>query len=159
MMVKVNKKARKFSSEFKEFTGSKDIMNTAVGIMIGAALKDTIDSLVNNVLTPPINYLTSGIDLSNMFFVLSTNSYDDIELAKKAGEVVIEYGKFLSSLASFLIMALVLFIVVRQSKKAFKKDVNKEEKAKTKTTKDCPYCLSEIHIKATKCPYCTSKVN
>ena len=158
-MTKINNKAKKFSKEFKEFTGSKEILNTAIGIMIGAALKDVIDSLVNNVLTPPINYLTSGIDLSSLFFVLSKNSYENIELAKKAGEVVIEYGKFINSMVSFLIMALLLFIVINQGKKAFRKNAKTEKTDKKKTHKICPYCFSEIHIEATKCPYCTSKID
>ena len=137
-MAKLNKKAKKLTSEFKEFAGSKDILNTAVGIMIGAALKDVIDSLVNYVLTPPISYLTSGINLSNLFFVLGKNSYDSIELANEAGEIVIEYGKFVNSSVSFLIMAFVLFLVVSQGRKAFNKNVKTEEKAKKKARKVCP---------------------
>ena len=154
----VRKTAKKLSKEFSSFAGQTAIVSTAVGIMIGAAFKDIIDSLVNNILTPPINYLTSGIDLSNLFFVLGKNSYDSIEVAKEAGAVVIEYGKFINSLVSFLIIALVLFIVVVKGKKAFEKNFKKEQTAKKKVTKICPYCFSEIHIDATKCPYCTSKL-
>ena len=157
-MTKTNKKVKNLTKEFKAFTTQTAILSTAVGIMIGAALKDVIDSLVQNILTPPINYLTSGIDFSDLYVVLGNESYESIELAKEAGAVVIEYGAFINSLFSFLIISLVLFIIVNKGKKILEKNFKKEEDTKKKTTKICPYCFSEVNIKATKCPYCTSKL-
>ncbi len=157
-MIKASKNVKKLTNEFKEFTTQTAILSTAVGIMIGAALKDVIDSLVQNILTPPINFLTSGIDFSNLYVVLGNNNYDNIESAKKAGAVVIEYGAFINSLFSFLIISLVLFFIIYKGQKILEKKFKKDEETKKKTTKICPNCFSEVNIKATKCPYCTSKL-
>jgi large conductance mechanosensitive channel len=147
-------KAKKFMKDFNNFATKGDILTMAIGIMIGTAFKDLIDSLVNDIISPPIGFLTSGLDFSDLFFVLGRTHYDSIEQAREAGAIVITYGTFINSLISFLITTLVLFIFVNQAKKLFVK----EEKQVKKNTKKCPYCFNEINIKATRCPSCTSKI-
>jgi len=148
------KKEKKVLKKFKDFTTKENILSAAVGIMMGTALKDLIDSLVNDIISPPIGFLTSGIDFTDLFITLGKTQYETLEAAQEAGATVITYGNFISTLVSFLITAVVLFIVVNQMKKLFVK----EEKKVKKDTKKCPYCFSEINSKASRCPECTSKL-
>ena len=148
------KKVKKIAKDFKSFATKGDILTMAIGIMIGTAFKDLIDSLVNNVISPPIGFLTSGLDFTSLFMTIGKTHYETIEQAQEAGATIITYGNFINSLISFLITAIVLFIFVNQAKKLFVK----EEKKSRKATKKCPYCFSEIDIKATRCPNCTSKL-
>lgn len=147
------KKGKKLFKDFKDFATKGDVISMAIGIMLGTAFKSLIDSLVNDIISPPIGFLTSGIDFSAMFFTLGKIQYETIEEAQNAGATIITYGNFINALISFLITAIVLFIFVNQMKKAFEK---KEEVKKT--TKKCPYCFTEINIKATRCPNCTSEL-
>jgi large conductance mechanosensitive channel len=148
------KKVKKIAKDFKSFAAKGDILTMAIGIMIGTAFKDLIDSLVNDVISPPIGFLTSGLDFRNLFITIGKTHYETIEQAQEAGATIITYGNFINSLISFLITAIVLFIFVNQAKKLFVK----EEKKSKKITKECPYCFSEIDIKATRCSECTSKL-
>lgn len=149
------KKESKFVKEFKDFATKGDVLTMAIGIMIGTAFKDLIDSLVNDIISPPIAFLTSGIDFSTLFFTIGKTHYETIEQAKEAGAIVITYGNFINTFISFLITAVVLFIFFNQMAKIFKK----REKEGQKATKKCPYCFTEINIKATRCPNCTSKLD
>jgi len=148
------KKGKKVLKEFKDFATKGDIITLAIGIMIGTAFKDLIDSLVNDIISPPIGFLTSGIDFSTMFLTLGKVQYDTIEEAQSAGAITITYGNFINTAISFLITAFVLFIFVSQMKKLFVR--NQKETKKTK--KKCPYCFTDINIQATRCPNCTSKL-
>jgi large conductance mechanosensitive channel len=159
MEKKKKNKIDKFSEEFKNFAFKEATLGAAIGIMLGAAFRDVINSLVNDVLTPPIGYITSGIDFSNLYWVLGSNNFESLKKAKEAGAVVIEYGNFISEFISFLITAFILFLITYQVtqiiSKANKKKKDEEEK-KEKTR--CPYCKTEINPKATRCPACTSQL-
>jgi len=147
----------KFKEEwqgFKDFAMKGDAITLAVGVIIGVAFKDLVDSLVNNIFTPPIGFLTAKLDFSQLFITLGKEKYETLIEAQDAGAVVLQYGLVLNAIITFLITALILYFIVRAMSKAFEK----EKKAEAKTTKQCPYCLSDINIKAKKCPFCTSSV-
>lgn len=148
------KKVKKLAEDFKDFATKGDVLTMAIGIMLGTAFKDLIDSLVNDIISPPIAFLTSGIDFSSMFFTIGRSHYETIDQAREAGAIVITYGNFINTFISFFITAVVLFIFFNQMKKIF----TKEETETKKTTKKCPYCFTDINIKATRCPNCTSKL-
>jgi large conductance mechanosensitive channel len=137
--------------EFKEFAMKGNVMDMAVGIIIGAAFGKIITSFVNDVLMPPIGLLLGKVDFSKLFISLSTQSFDTLEEAKKAGVVTINYGSFLNTVIDFLIVAFVIFMMIRQINR-----LKKEPAPAAPNTKDCPHCFSVIPIKATRCPNCTS---
>jgi large conductance mechanosensitive channel len=139
--------------EFKEFAMKGNVMDMAVGIIIGAAFGKIITSFVNDVLMPPIGLLLGRVDFSKLFISLSNQSFATLEEAKKAGVVTINYGSFLNTVIDFLIVALVIFLVIRQINR-----LKKEPEPAIPISKDCPYCFSEIPIKATRCPSCTSEL-
>ena len=141
-------------NEFKDFAMKGDAITLAVGVVIGVAFKDLVDSLVNNVFTPPIGFLTAKLDFSKLFITLGKGDFDTLEEALAADAVVIQYGLVLNAIITFTITAIILYFIVRAMSKAAKK----EEKKEAKTTKTCPYCKSDINIKAKKCPFCTSVV-
>lgn len=140
--------------DFKAFALKDTVISLAIGVIIGGALKGLIDSLVNNIFTPPIGFLTAKIDFTQLFFTLGKTQYKTLAQAQAANAVVIQYGLVLNALLAFLITALVLFFV----SKAVTKATEKKQKEEEKTTKQCPYCMSEIDKKAVKCPFCTSAV-
>jgi large conductance mechanosensitive channel len=143
----MNKKVKKLTDDFKNFALKDAAFGTAIGIMLGAALKDVITSLIDNLLMPPIAYITSGIDFSDLFLTIG-----DTDLTFK-------YGAFINSFIIFIITALVLFILTNVIVKSIKEKVVKDKKIEKKTTKECPYCKSEINKSATRCPHCTSKIS
>ena len=157
-MEKKKQKKNKFKKgweDFKSFALKDNIISMAIGVVIGAAFKDLINSLVNNVFTPPIGFLTAKLDFSKLFITLGKTQYETLEEAKAANAVVIQYGLVLNTLIAFLITAFVLYLV----SKAVSKATQKEKEAKiAKKTKKCPYCMSEINIKAKRCPFCTSEL-
>ena len=137
--------------EFKEFIMRGNVMDMAVGVIIGGAFQTIIKSLVDDVIMPVIGAITGGIDFTNMYVSLDGNAYDSYAAAKEAGAAVLGYGAFITAVINFLLMAIVIFLVV--------KGINKLHKPKAEepaSTKMCPYCKSEINIEATKCPHCTS---
>lgn len=148
---------KKTFRDFQEFAFKDAVLGAAIGIMIGGALRDLITSLVDNILMPPIAYLTSGISFDDLYIVIGKGRYEDIEAAREANALIITYGKFINSLVSFLILAIVLYFLVDVFVKGIQKRLKKEEEKK-KTTKQCPYCKTEIHIKAKRCPNCTSEL-
>ena len=154
----VKEKIAKLGEEFKGFAFKEATLGAAVGIILGSAIKAMIDSLVKDILTPPIGQLTSGLDFSNLFITLGKTQYESLELAREAGAAVITYGNFINATISFLITATVLFIIVYQGSKFTKKFQKKELKEEKATTKVCSFCKSDIHLEATKCPFCTSTV-
>ena len=150
----MGKQVKKVINDFKDFAFKDALLATAVGIMLGAALKDLINSLIDNILMPPIAYVTSGIDFSQLFITIGLEKFETIEQAQEAGALVLTYGQFINSLISFLILSLVLFFLIKFAERSFKKKEIKKEK----TTKKCPYCFSKIDKRASRCPNCTSKL-
>ncbi len=139
--------------EFKEFAMRGNVMDMAVGIIIGAAFGRIVTSLVNDILMPPIGLLLGKVDFSTLFVNISGTHYDTLAQAKAAGAATINYGLFLNTLIDFVIVAFVIFLIVRQINRW-----NKPAPAAAPATKDCPYCYSAIPVKATRCPNCTSEV-
>lgn len=137
--------------EFKKFALKGNMIDLAIGMIIGSAFTKLVTSLVESVIMPIITIFTGKMDFSNLFLALDGNEYATLAEAKEAGASVVAYGSFLTGVIDFLIMAFVVFIVVRQINR-----LKKKEEAKPVTTKKCPYCISEISIEATKCPHCTS---
>lgn len=143
--------------EFKEFAMRGNVVDMAVGIIIGAAFGAIVGSLVADVLMPPIGLLLGKVDFSNLFVVLKEGTvpgpFATIAAAKQSGAVTLNYGLFINTIISFLIVAFAVFLVIRQINKLKKK---LEAPAAAPTTKECPYCYSAVAIKATRCPFCTS---
>jgi large conductance mechanosensitive channel len=139
--------------EFKEFAMRGNVLDMAVGIVIGAAFGKIVTSFVGDVLMPPIGVILGKVDFSNLFLNLSGKSYPTIAEAKAAGAATLNYGMFVNTVIDFLIVAFVIFLLARQ--------VNRwktSAPAPAPATKDCPYCCSAIPIKATRCPDCTSEL-
>lgn len=150
--------------EFREFAIKGNAVDMAVGIIIGAAFGAIVNSLVADIITPPIAVIMGSVDFSNQFFVLKdtngTGVYHTLAEAKKAGAVTLNYGVFFNSMINFLIVAFATFFLVRSINKlrAAAESTTVEEIPATPTTKVCPYCKSEIHIDAIKCPHCVSDI-
>ena len=153
------KKGNGFFSEFKKFILRGNVIDLAVGVIIGGAFQAIVNSLVNDIIMPVIGLITKGIDFTGKFLALDGAEYASLEEAQAAGAAVLTYGNFISAVLNFLIMAFVIFCFIKVintiTEKASKKP---EEPAAEPTTKKCPYCCSEIDIKAVKCPNCTSDV-
>lgn len=143
--------------EFKEFAVKGNVVDMAVGIIIGAAFATVVKSLVDDVLMPPIGLLLGGVDFSNLFAVLKEGvdpaPYASLEAAQNAGAVTINYGVFINGVISFLIVAFAIFIIIRYINRLKRPEA---KPAPAPTIKKCQYCLSDINIKATRCPNCTS---
>lgn len=148
-----------FMSEFKAFIMRGNVIDLAVGVIIGAAFQAIIKSLVDDLVMPIISIFTKGVDFANMFVVIGEGEYDTLAAAQEAGAAVFAYGNFINAVFNFLIMAFVIFVLVRSINKLRDKAAKKEEVVEAApTTKKCPFCKSEIDIEATKCPNCTSDV-
>lgn len=141
--------------EFKEFAMRGNVLDMAVGIIIGAAFGKIIGSFVEDILMPPIGMLLGKVDFSNLFVSLTGQSYDSLAAAKAAGAATINYGVFFNHVFNFLIVAFAIFLLIKQVNR-----LKREEAASptVPTTKDCPYCLSAIAIKATRCAHCTAEL-
>lgn len=146
--------------EFKEFAMRGNVVDMAVGIVIGASFGAIVKSLVDDVIMPPIGLLLGNVDFSNLYFVLKEGAaaaapYVSLAEAKKAGAVTLNYGMFINAVVSFTIVAFAVFMLVRTINRLRKQ----EEAAPAEvTTKDCPHCYSAIPIKATRCSHCTSQL-
>ena len=139
--------------EFKEFAMKGNVLDMAIGVIIGGAFGKIVTSLVSDVLMPPIGLLMGKVDFSSLFLNLSTTPQPSLAAAKAAGTPTVNYGVFLQTVFDFIIIAFVIFLLVKQVNRLKKPDA-----PTTPTTKDCPLCLSTIPIKATKCAHCTSPV-
>jgi large conductance mechanosensitive channel len=143
--------------EFREFVTRGNAVDMAVGFIIGAAFGAIVGSLVTDVLMPPIGLALGKVDFANLFVILKSGAipgpYATVAAAKQAGAVTLNYGVFINTIISFLIIALAVFLVIRQFNKMKKKA---EAPAAAPATKECPYCYSAVAIKATRCPFCTS---
>lgn len=140
--------------EFKKFIMRGNVFDLAVGIIIGGAFGKIVTSFVNDILMPPIGALLGKVDFTNLFISLTGEKYASLAAAQEAGAATINYGMFFNTILDFVIVALVIFLLVRQVNK-----LKKEEPAAAPTTKSCPYCFTDIPIKATRCPHCTSQLN
>ena len=139
--------------EFKKFVMRGNVFDLAVGIIIGGAFGKIVTSFVNDILMPPIGALLGKVDFSNLFINLSGQSYASLAAAQEAGAATINYGMFLNTILDFVIVALVIFLLIRQVNR-----MQKEEPAAAPTTKPCPYCKTDIPLAATRCPHCTSQL-
>lgn len=140
--------------EFKEFAIKGNMIDLAVGVIIGGAFNALVTSLVDNMIMPLLSIVAGKLDFSNWFIALDGNKYETLAKAQEAGAATLNYGTFLSGLINFVIMAFVVFLIV--------KGINRLKRTKDEpevvTTKVCPYCKSEIAIDAKRCPHCTSEV-
>lgn len=147
-------KMNKFFDEFKQFALRGNVIDLAVGIIVGGAFGKITKSLVDDIIMPPLGYVLGKVDFSNLYIDLSRGNYSSLTAAQEAGAPIIRYGMFINTLIDFLILALVIFIIITWINNLKRKeDGIKEKKPVDKT---CPYCYSKISIKAKKCPYCTS---
>jgi large conductance mechanosensitive channel len=140
--------------EFKAFVMRGNVLDLAVGVIIGAAFGKIVSSLVDDILMPPIGKLLKGVDFSNLFFALDGKSYASLVDAKKAGAPTLNYGVFLNAIINFLIVAFCIFIIIR----LVDHWVNKPAPSAPPTTKDCPQCAMSIPIAAKRCGHCTSQL-
>ncbi len=139
--------------DFKEFAVKGNVLDLAVGVVIGAAFGKIVTSFVSDLLMPPIGRVLGKVDFSNLFIDLSGAHHATLAEAKAAGAATINYGLFINSIMDFLIVAFAVFLLVRQVNK-----LRAQPAAAAVTTKECPYCVSLIPLKATRCPNCTSQV-
>ena len=144
---------KKFFGEFKKFALKGNMIDLAVGVIIGGAFNGLVSSLVNDIIMPALSLFTGKMDFENWFYAMDGKTYATIEAAKEAGAATINYGNFISGIINFIIMAFVVFMMVRAINK-MKKDEPAAPAAPT--TKKCPYCKTDIPLEATKCPHCTS---
>ena len=144
--------------DFRDFVLRGNVVDMAIGIIIGASFGTIVSSLVNDVIMPPIGLLLGGVDFSNMFVLLKDGGpagpYATLGDAQAAGAVTLNYGLFINAVVSFLIVALVLFLMIR----LFERLRRSEEAPAEPTTRECPFCFSTVAIKATRCAHCTSEL-
>lgn len=139
--------------EFKEFALKGSLIDLAVGFILGGAFSKLVSSVVADIMMPPIGMLLGKLDFSNLFLSLSGEAYPSLAAAKAAGAATLNYGLFVNQVIDFTIVAFVLFIVIKQVNR-----LKRQPAPAAPTTKECPFCLSSIPIKATRCPHCTSEI-
>ncbi|MFR7871661.1 MAG: large conductance mechanosensitive channel protein MscL [Fenollaria timonensis] len=143
--------------EFKEFISKGSVMDLAIGVIIGGAFSKIVSSLVDDIIMPLVGLLLGGADISNYFVTLDGGKYATLAEAQEAGAATLNYGVFLNRIIDFLIIAFVLFLIIKAINKA-RALTKKPEAEAAPTTKVCPYCKSTIDINATRCPNCTSEL-
>ena len=153
---------RSFFAEFKKFAMRGNVIDMAVGIIIGAAFGKIVDSMVKDVIMPPIGLLLGSVDFSNLFFVLKDvpgheGAYASLAQATNAGATTLNLGNFLNAIISFTIVAFAVFILIKGINKVQTK-LDTKEAGSAPTTKKCPFCDSDVPIKAVRCPHCTSEL-
>ena len=139
--------------EFRDFVTRGNVVDLAVGVIIGAAFGKIVSSLVTDIIMPPVGLLLNGVDFSNLFISLNGQAYATLADAQKAGAPTLNYGNFINNTIDFLIVALVIFLMIR-----FINRLKRPAPAPEVTTKECPYCRTIIPLKATRCPNCTSEL-
>lgn len=139
--------------EFKKFAMRGNVIDMAIGVIIGGAFGKIVSSVVNDVIMPPVGMLLGKMDFKNLFISLNGQEYATLEAAKKAGAPVLAYGSFINTVMDFLILAFVIYLMVTQINKL------KPAKAPEPEPRLCPYCKTAIHEDATRCPHCTSKLD
>ncbi|HNR96539.1 MAG TPA: large conductance mechanosensitive channel protein MscL [Anaerolineae bacterium] len=142
-------------AEFKKFINRGNVLDLAVGVIIGGAFGKIVSSLVNDILMPPIGKLLGGFDFTSLFIDLSGQRHASLAAAKEAGAATVNYGVFINTVLEFLVIAAALFLVIRQVNRL---QAVKAEAPAEPTTKECPFCATSIPIKAKRCPNCTSQL-
>lgn len=140
--------------EFKKFAMRGNVIDLAVGFIMGGAFGGIVTSLVKDIIMPPVGLILGKVDFASLYIDLSGKGFATLADAQKAGAPTINYGLFINTLINFVIVAFVLFLLIR----AVNRMMTKPEPPKTPTTKDCPFCASTIALKATRCPNCTSQL-
>ncbi len=141
--------------EFREFAARGNVLDLAVGVIIGAAFGRIVTSLVSDVIMPPIGMVIGGLDFSNLFIALNGAKYPSLAAAQAAGAATVNYGKFANTVLEFAVVAFVIFMLVRQMNRL----KTPAPAAPKDDARDCPFCLSRIPGKATRCPHCTSELH
>jgi len=149
--------------EFKTFAMKGNVVDMAVGIIIGAAFGKIVNSAVNDIIMPPLGWLMGKVDFANLYFTLPSLdgekiAYPSLDAAKAAGAVTINYGVFINTLINFIVVAFAVFLLIKAINKLRAIKQAETDKAEEITTKECPRCFSVIDIKATKCPHCTADI-
>jgi large conductance mechanosensitive channel len=140
--------------EFREFASRGNVIDLAVGVIIGAAFSKIVTSLVSDIVMPPIGKVIGGVDFKNLFIALDGQGFASLADAQKAGAATINYGVFMNTVVEFLIVAFVIFLMVQQINRL----KTPEPKPPAEDARDCPFCISRIPTKATRCPQCTSEL-
>lgn len=140
--------------EFREFAMRGNVLDLAIGVIIGGAFGKIVTSFVNDIIMPPIGLILGRVDFANLYVNMSGGKYASLADAQAAGAVTFNYGAFLNTIIDFMIVAFVIFLLVRQVNK-----LQKPAAAAPALTKECPFCISAIAIKATRCPHCTSQLS
>lgn len=149
-------KMKKTLSEFKDFIARGNVLDMAVGVIVGGAFGKIVTSLVNDIVMPLIGLILGGIDLTKMYLALDGKTYSNPVEAAESGAPILAYGNFIQNVIDFLIIAFVIFMAIKQIGKLKSHFVHEE--AAAPTTKKCPYCFEEINIQATRCPHCTAEL-
>jgi large conductance mechanosensitive channel len=140
--------------EFKEFALRGSVLDLAIGIVLGAAFGAIVTSFVNDILMPPLGLLLGGVDFKNLFVSLNGQHYATLDAARAAGAPTINYGLFINSVITFILVAFAIFLVVKQVNR-----MRAQPQPPTDTSRDCPFCLSTIPRMAKRCPHCTSALD
>ena len=156
-------RVKRWSDEFKTFAIKGNVIDMAVGIIIGAAFGKIVNSVVTDIIMPPMGWLMGKVDFTNLYLTLPNAdgeivAYPSLTAAQEAGAVTINYGLFINTIINFVIVAFAVFLLIKFINKLRASVEKKEEVAEEATTKECPKCFSTINIKATKCPHCTSEI-
>jgi large conductance mechanosensitive channel len=141
--------------EFKEFALRGSVIEMAIAIIIGAAFSKVVNSLVEDIIMPPVGLIVGHINFNNLFLSLTGQHYTSLEMAKAQGSPTLNYGLFITNILNFFIIAGILFIVVRESNRLRRRSEHME----VVTNKQCPRCKETFHIKATRCPHCTTELS
>lgn len=149
----MSKETKALLKEFKQFVMKGNVIDMAVGIIIGVAFGKIVTSFVQDVIMPPIGLLLGKVDFSNLFINMSGGSYPTLAAAKQAGAVTVNYGLFINNVLDFVVVAFAVFMVVRWTNR-----LRSNQAEAAVDTKECPHCLSSIPLKATRCPQCTSQI-
>jgi len=140
--------------EFKEFALRGNVLDMAVGIILGVAFGKIVSSFVTDIMMPPLGLLLGQVDFTNLFINLGDQAYANLAEAKEAGAATLNYGLFVNTIVDFVLVALAIFLLIRQVNRVMRK----ESPPPPPNTKDCPFCLSKVAIKATRCAFCTSEL-
>jgi large conductance mechanosensitive channel len=139
--------------DFRKFIARGNVIDLAVGIVIGAAFTTVVKSFVDDILMPPVGRLTGGVDFTNLFLTLDGKNYPSLEAAKAAGAATVNYGLFINNVIAFMIVSFAVFILV----KAYER-IRRAEEAAPPSQKDCPFCAEKVALAARRCPHCTSEL-
>lgn len=140
-------------NEFKQFIMRGNVLDLAIGIIIGGAFGKIVSSLVDDIIMPPIGLLLGKVDFTNLFLPLDGNTYASLAAAKAAGAATWNYGLFINTLINFMIISFAIFLIIKQVNR-----LQKPAPAEAPKTKACPYCQTDIPLNATRCPHCTSQL-